>query len=494
MVTVLSMLLALGATANWKTATPEEMGMDSAALVRMFDAVAATRIPVHSIQIVRHGHLVLDAYFYPYNTETRHDVASVTKSVTSTVVGLAIARGHLHGVTQPLISFFPERTVAALDDRKRRLNLAHLLTMQAGWDCGFEPKEERLKQMTRSTDWIQFMLDLPMLTEPGARWAYCSGNCHILSAIISHTTGTNALAFARTELFQPLGITDVAWPVDANGHNHGWGDLQMHPRDMAKLGQLFLQNGQWEGRQVVYKEWIAAATRPHVGKTSNNDRYGYFWWVKGDDLPTMYEAVGRGGQRITIWPAKHLVVVFTGGGFEPADLGKFLLEAIKSDEPLPQNMRAARQLQQRLRDALKPPRVRARSKAPAMAQRISGKVFKISGSSASIDSLSLHFNRANHSAEAEIALNSPKALLRFPVGLDGAERFSTNAINGLPQCARGQWTSGDTFGLELDLVGGINFYTLNLKFADTGRSLRARIRERTGLVDEEFSGVAKDSQ
>src|SRR5438093_2098071 len=188
-------------TSEWLAGAPEEVGLDSAALAEMFDFVRERDVPVHSVQIVRHGRLVLDAYFYPYSAGIRHDVASVTKSVTSTLVGLAAEKGLLPDVQQPVMSVLQGRVAANLDARKRKLTLEHLLTMQAGWDCGFEPNEARLFEMRRSTDWLQFMLDLPMIAEPGTRWAYCSGNCHLLSAILPQTTGTNALTFARRELF-----------------------------------------------------------------------------------------------------------------------------------------------------------------------------------------------------------------------------------------------------------------------------------------------------
>src|SRR5229473_6351111 len=201
----------------WATASPEEMGIDSASLVELFDYIRQQNVPVHSAQIVRHGRLVLDAYFYPYNSEMRHDVASVTKSVTSTLIGLAVQKGFIRDVQQPVLSLFPSRPVANSDAKKQKLTLEHLLTMQAGWDCGFEAKEARLFEMRRSADWLQFMLDLPMVSEPGTRFAYCSGNPHILSILLTRLTGTNAMTFARRELFEPLGIHDVWWPADPRG-------------------------------------------------------------------------------------------------------------------------------------------------------------------------------------------------------------------------------------------------------------------------------------
>jgi CubicO group peptidase (beta-lactamase class C family) len=473
---------------TWQTAAPEEIGMDSVPLVEMFDFVHERRISVHSIQIVRRGRLVLDAYFYPYDGRTRHDVASVTKSITSTLVGLAIERGDIRDVQQPVLDFFPERTIAGPDARKRKQTLEHLLTMQSGWDCGFEPNEARLFEMRRHPDWIQFMLDLPMVAEPGMRWAYCSGNCHVLSGILTQATGTNALGFARRELFEPLAIRDVAWTPDSQGNNHGWGDFQMHPRDMAKLGQLFLQQGRWGERQLIADAWIRLATRAHVEKTSNQDHYGYYWWVKGADYPSMFEAVGRGGQRINVWPAKELVLVFTGGGFEPGDLAAFIVKSLKSDQPLPANPDANARLRDKLAAAARPPAPLPVPDPPAMAARISGKTYTLTDNELELAALTLQFDK---SSEATLRFQRLGKELRCPVGLDGVERFSTDMLVELPFACKGRWLNAATFLLELDRVAGINLYRFKLAFADEGNSVTIALSERTGLGAEVFDGRTK---
>ncbi len=470
---------------GWRTASPEEVGLDSEALAEMFDFVRQREVPVHSVQIVRHGRLALDAYFYPFNAETRHDVASVTKSITSTLVGLAIEKGYLHDVRQPVISMFGGRTFANLDGRKRKLTLEHLLTMSAGWDCGFEPNEARLFEMRRSADWLQFMLDLPMVAAPGTRWSYCSGNCHVLSVLLTQTSGTNALAFACRELFTPLGIHDVAWASDSRGHNHGWGDLQLRPRDMAKIGQMLLQRGRWRERQLIPEAWIDRATRAHIDGTSNNDHYGYFWWVKGKDYPGMFEAVGRGGQRINVWPAKDLVLVFTGGGFEPGDLAPFILRALKSDNPLPLNRESFARLKVRIDAARKPPSARALPQMPLLAERISGRKFQLGTNSLNLKTLRLGFD---NSSEALAELLREEQRMTIPLGLDGIDRFSTNSLINLPQAAKGQWLNEHTFLLQLDLVGGVNFYHLKLTFSKDGNKVTLDLSERTGLNGEQFTG------
>jgi len=478
---------AEAASAGWDTGLPEEAGLDSGALVEMFDYVRQHEIPVHSVQIVRHGRMVLDAYFFPYSAGMRHDVASVTKSITSTLIGLAVQKRLLRDVQQPVLSFFPDRQVKNLDDQKRRITVEHLLTMQSGWDCGFEPKEARLYEMRRSADWLQFMLDLPMVAEPGTRFAYCSGNPHVLSILLSQATGTNALEFARRELFEPLGISDVSWPTDPKGHNYGWGDLQLHPRDMAKLGQLFLQRGRWGKRQILSESWIRDATQAHVERTVNQDHYGYGWWVKGSDHPGMFEAVGRGGQRINVWPAKDLVVVFTGGGFEPGDLGKFILKALHSDKALPPNPLAVAQLKERTAAAARPPQPQSVAKLPVSASQVSAKKFQMSENNFGLRELTLEF-KGSTEAVADLMVGADHA--HFRVGMDGVERISTNALVKLPAASKGRWM-GETFLLQVDLVGGINCYTLKLSFSDQGRKVDVGLNERTGLNDERFSGVSR---
>lgn len=481
----------------WPTAKPEEVGVDSAPLVEMFDFIRERQIPVHSIQLVRHGYLVLDAYVHPYDGRTRHDVASVTKSITSTLVGLAIARGHIRDVRQPVLGFFPERTVAGLDDRKRGQTLEHLLTMQSGWDCGVPlgtptiNADRQLAEMRRGRDWAQFALDLPMTSEPGMRFLYCNANCHLLSALLTRVTRTNALAFARRELFEPIGIRDSAWPADPQGNNYGWGDLQLHPLDMARLGQLLLERGRSAGRQIISEDWLRAATRAHVERTGGKDRYGYFWWVSAE-LPGLFEAVGRGGQRITVWPAKELVLVYTGGGFEPGDLAPFILKALTSvrselrgDQALPVNPAANARLRDKLAAAARPPAPQPVAKLPELAARISGKTYTLTANELDLATLTLQFDK---SAEATVRFARLGQELRCPVGLDGVERFSADTLIELPFACKGRWLTADTFLLELDRVAGISFYRFKLTFAEEGKSVAIAASERTGLGEEMIRG------
>lgn len=255
-------------TQGWRIATPESQGMDSGVLADALDAVRDRGTPIHSVTIVRNGYVVLDTAFWPYRDGQLHDVASVTKSVTTTLTGIAIGRGMLTGMSQTLPSIFEGQAIANLDERKRRLTLGQLAAMASGLDCKSRG-EATLGEMRQRPDWTQFMLDLPMREEPGSHFEYCSGGMHLLSAALTKATGLSALDYARRELFAPLGIAQAQWPADTQGVSHGWGDLRLAPRDMAKLGYLWLKNGRWQDRQLVPEQWMRAAiavqSRPGYG-------------------------------------------------------------------------------------------------------------------------------------------------------------------------------------------------------------------------------------
>jgi CubicO group peptidase (beta-lactamase class C family) len=459
--------------------------MDSRALARAFDYVREHQIPIHSWLIVRNGYVVLDAYFYPFQEGLVHDGASMTKSITSTLVGIAIGEHKLSGVRQPVLSLFPQRNVANRDRRKDQMTIEDLLTMTSGLDCHVEHGEITLRQMDQSEDRVQFMLDLRMAEEPGSRFEYCSGGMHLLSGMISQATGSNALEFARRELFQPLGIMDVIWPSDPQGVSHGWGDLHLRPRDMAKIGYLWLNQGRWQDRQIVPAEWMQAATQAHSHPNFGSGEYGYGFWVYPKRNPIEYEALGRGGQRISVVPAKHLIVVFTGGEFEPGDIGKFIGESIKSDQRLPEDPAGAARLAAVVSAGARPPAARATpTLATPMSQAISGRNYIVEANPLGLKSFSLTFSGDNE-AVAHLELADGRVEQRR-LGLDGVPRLSPDGRFGLPVALQGRWENNSTFVFDYDEVANINSYRFRLTFVD--KDVRIELSERTGLVEAEFQG------
>jgi CubicO group peptidase (beta-lactamase class C family) len=475
-------------THGWRRSSPESQGMDTRALAEAFDYIRQRQMPIHSLLIVRNGYLVLDAYFWPFQDSLLHDVASVTKSVTSTLVGIAIGQHELSGVTQPLLAVLGERPIANRDSRKERLTIGDLLTMTSGLDCHREHGEITLSQMMGSPDWIQFMLDLPMVAEPGSRFEYCSGGMHLLSGVVTQATGVNTLDFARRELFGPLGIADAAWPADGQGIAHGWGDLHLQPRDMAKIGYLWLHGGRWENRQLVPADWMQSAVQVHSHpRFSPGQEYGYGLWIYPDRTPPEFEGLGRGGQRISVVPAKNLVVVFTGGEFEPGDIGTFIGRAIKADKPLPEDPAGVARLAAAVHDATRPPAARPVPPAPPLATAISGRRYTLDENPLNMKSLVLTFPGA---AEAQLELElSDRHDGPRPVGLDGVPRVSSNGRFGLPVAVSGAWESDRIFVLDYNEVGNINSYRFRLTFVDdavtvefgerSGALVKARLRGRS---------------
>jgi CubicO group peptidase (beta-lactamase class C family) len=459
---------------TWRTSPPEAQGIDSEVLVELMNMIEAQRLPIHSLHIVRYGHLVLDAYFFPFQRDELHDIASITKSVTTTLVGLALERGLLASLDAPVYPLLSANPPA--DPRKLQITLRHLLTTSSGLECGSQPYEREMLAMVATEDWVRFALDLPMREVPGTRFAYCSPGFHLLSALISRATGSAAEDFARQALFAPLGITDWRWPRDSQGINQGAGDLQMRPTDLLRLGYLFLRRGQWGGRQVIPNDWVAQATRPHVN-TPGTERYGFGWWIS-TDIPGVFQGVGRGGQRLIVWPAKDVVVVTTGGGFDPGLIAPFLLRSLKSNGALAANPKAHQALLARVEKAARP--VWTAGSAPPLpphAALISGIDFALQPNPLDVRGMQLQFI-SDSLAQVRFRLRDAEPLVR--VGLDGVYRFDIDPATGNRVGGRGRWTGPQQFVLEIDMITRINHFTFSLDFEDG--ALKGRVSERAGLV------------
>ncbi len=298
-------------TDQWETATPEEHQMDGQLLADMLTTVSSTPANfLHSVLVIRHGYIVSEAYYPPYTIARKHEIYSVTKSVVSTLAGIAVDQGYISSLDQPVLSFFPDRTFENVDERKQAMTLRHLITMQSGLDWG-EAKEN---EINGTQDWVAFVMNTPMRAEPGTEFYYCTGCSHVVSAIIQQATGTTTRDFADQVLFAPLGISDILWKIDPLDISTGGTGLRLRPRDMAKIGYLFLHNGEWDGQTIISPEWVQAATSTQVEAdvpmaTGVELDYGYMWWT----FPRLkaYLALGYDGQIIVNVPELDLEVVMT---------------------------------------------------------------------------------------------------------------------------------------------------------------------------------------
>ena len=280
--------------------------MEAGKLAEMLDAIQEQHLNLHSLLVIRNGYLVSETYFGSHQQDTRHETYSVTKSFVATLIGMAIDKGYIDGVEHRIVDFFPERTLANLDEQKEAMTLNDVLTMRSGLD--WQEGDAAYGAMYRSPDWVQFMLDKPMVWPPGSQFNYCSGCSHLLSAILQQTTGMNTRDFAEEYLFKPLGISNAVWDTDAAGIPIGGWGLQITPREMAKLGYLYLRHGEWEEQQIVSASWVEGATKRH-SQAEDEWGYGYQWWT----YPPVgaYAAWGLYGQTIFVIPGSDLVVVTT---------------------------------------------------------------------------------------------------------------------------------------------------------------------------------------
>jgi CubicO group peptidase (beta-lactamase class C family) len=410
-------------TQGWRTSTPEEQGLDSGKLAEGLQAMRASGLD--SLLIARNGHVVLDAYYYPYDDTIPHKLASVTKSVMTTLVGITVDQGRIQ-LDQALVSFFPDRTIANLDARKERITIRHLVSMRNGFASGcLTGDEPTLDTMRSHPDWVQAALDRKMAREPGTSFCYDSPGMHLLSAILQEATGMTALDFARQNLFEPLGIGEVFWQSDPQGYTHGWGDLYLKPRDAAKIGYLWLNNGIWEGRQIVSATWVADSVTAH--SNAGDDSYGYGWWVSDDS----YFALGRGGQNIT-----------TGSGFEYDQVAPMLVAAfVDPDKPLPANPAGVAKLEETLTALAEAPNPWPVGPVPDIALTIAGTTYLFEPNSVDLATLRVEFDGAS---QVTFYMKLEGRDVIWPVDLDGTFRPSSTG-----QGVRGYWADPQTLVVEV---------------------------------------------
>jgi CubicO group peptidase (beta-lactamase class C family) len=432
-------------TSDWRSASPESQGMDSVLLAQMLEEITTKQVNIHSVLIVRNGYLVTEAYFHPYTSDTKEHVQSVTKSVIGALVGIAIEKGTIQNVNQTVMGFYPDRIVENPGGQKDAIRLEHLLSMSSGLDC--QEFSNSGPTMEQTSGWVQFMLDLPVVSRPGKVFGYCNGNAHLLSALLETSSGINTRQFANQELFRPLGIPDVEvddWGEDPQGYTIGGYGLHLRPRDLANFAFLYLHNGLWEGKQLLPARWVADSTKQHIQKEDGSG-YGYLWTVY--PKAGHYAALGLGGQQIHIYPAKNLIVIVTAGLEAYAEapeiermLNEYILPSIQVDAPLAENAAGLDRLQTAIALASNP--VQPVASLPATALDISGNVYTFGENPPGWQTLDVTFTP--DSPVARLHLNDSEPI---EVGLDNLYRLSETSMFG-EILLRGRWVDEQTFILD----------------------------------------------
>ena len=354
------------AAQSWPVATPASVGVNAAVLDSIDREIrAGTYNSIDRLVVIRNGKLIYDKHYawnydsiYGDSAKTRnplnahdptgsynyfnpwwhptyrrgdlHSLQSVTKTVTSVVIGVARTRGDFPGIDTPVLRFFDTTQVENIDDRKRRMTVRHLLTMSGGIDWNetlpyIDPGNTAVA-MEASFDWVEYTINRPMAVEPGSRWLYSSGETQLLAHIFRRATGTDIEEYAATHLFTPLGIERWYWKRTPTGLIDTEGGLYLEAKDLARIWNLWLQNGKVGGRQLISPEWIAESVKPtlRVGPNAGSPSYGFKWWLYQNPTDTtrfMWGGSGFGGQLPLAIPEKNMVVVFNGWNILPGRRG-----------------------------------------------------------------------------------------------------------------------------------------------------------------------------
>jgi CubicO group peptidase (beta-lactamase class C family) len=434
-------------TAGWQTSTPEAQGIASAALADLVDFGTANDID--SLLVVRHGRIVAEAYYAPFRPGLRHSVNSVTKAVVATLTGIASKSGDVRSLDEPVLDSFAFRTIDHLDADKQAMTIEQLLDSTSGLDWQ-EPLTDApptsMLQMEQSRDWVGFVLDRPMAERPGTTFNYDSGAWHLMSAILAKKTGMDTLDYAKRSLFEPLGISDVRWRADPQGVRIGGYGLFLQPRDMARIGYLYLHRGEWDGRPLLPGGWADRVFNASVDmrlSASVRFRYARGWWSIPDRHVVM--AVGFLRQLIMVFPDLDVVAVVTGRGNYPfLPLIDRIAAAAASRVPLPADEAGVARLAERVR-AVSVEEPTSVGPASPLAAEVSGRTWMFAANPYGVRSLRLDLAAGEPRYEV-LRERGPGVPSRFggPIGLDGFFRTHDDET-GLPMAVKGRWLNDHVF-------------------------------------------------
>ncbi|NNJ53728.1 MAG: serine hydrolase [Ignavibacteriaceae bacterium] len=297
---------------DWPVSSPEEQEMDSQLLSQAF--TAANNIGyVDCILIIRNGYIVGERYFNNYNKNTAHNVKSVSKSFLSALAGIALRDEHLNSLNSKMLDFFPEYIHRSIDPRKHDITIRHLLMMRMGIDH----ERNNYEQIYNTPNWLKTTIELPLLYDPGIKFSYNTFQTHLLSAIMTMVSNQSTLEFAREKLLHPINIDVAEWQQCPQGYYFGGNNMYFTPRNMARLGYLYMHDGLLEGNQIVPANWVQASLTNYTNFSNSNwgnlhnVNYGYLWWLGEINTHDVFLAIGYGGQFVINFPELNLIVVTT---------------------------------------------------------------------------------------------------------------------------------------------------------------------------------------
>lgn len=446
-------------TDGWATAEPEAQGVSSSILAEMIEEIISKNLHIDSVQIVRNGYMVLQAYRYPFSPQDGHIIHSCTKSIVSTLIGIAIENEYFDSVNESIYEIFSDVELAA--EPEYDLTLRRLLMMATGLRSrdSYLHRWKGLQDMRRTDDWVKFILSLPFDAKPGMRFDYSNMSSFLLAAALQKRTGLPALQFARMHLFEPLGISNVEWPESPSGINIGWGELIMRPEDLAKIGLLFLQNGMWEEQRIVSEKWVREATSMKIRAATLRELYGYQWWI---DPSGAYMALGYGGQYLIIEPKLELITVFTSSLPEQLFFTPWQLYDAYVRKAVGDNGALSGDPESELQSALNqfsagPPSIRQNTSP--LAERVSGAGYQFEPNPFGMTGITIIFDRNR----AIVREHYGEDLLDHETGLNGRFLFNDFGSQGTV-AVRAHWKTATELFIEYYSIGGAWRTELSLSF------------------------------
>jgi len=461
----------------WKVSSPEEQGMNSLILLNAIKHFKQNSINIHSVLIIKNDHVVLDVCFYPFQNNYVHDLASVTKSITSLLIGIAIDKKLIKNENEPVFQYFPEYTIT--NDTLKKVTIKDLLNMSSGLQCSGDDGEKELNQMTNSADWVKFMFSLPFYTMPGQKFSYCSGNFYLLAEILQRTTKMTCHEFAKKYLFNPLNFGKSYWSENYKNVNQGWGDLHLHPYDLAKIGCLLLNDGKWNGKQIISTEWLQKIKPLYY--IHGTESYGYGWWLDSIN-PDETQAMGRGGQRLFILRDKKMVIVTTGGGFDAGDWDDYALESIKA---FTKNKNYNDQLQDQVKAVASQDITGPHTIEHTFPLNKLNKTFQFNKNDLELKAIRFEQRNKDHYILLDFT-DGPKE--EHPIGMNDQYKISNEPTFGLPMAVKGRWINDSTLEINYNRLCRIEDFKFKIIFK--GNSIALTITESTKKINETLIGKA----
>ncbi len=425
--------------------TPETQGISSSALLAFIDKAEQEIHHLHSIMLLRHGNVVAEGWWHPYAAQHPHMLFSLSKSFTSTGIGLVIAEGLL-SLDDSLLSFFPDDAPETVSDNLAAMNVRHLLTMTSGH------KEDTMGPLSaaKNGNWTKTFLGLPVDYSPGTHFLYNTGASYMLSAIVQKVTGMTLLAYLQPRLFEPLGIEDASWEVSPQGINVGGFGLSIKTEDIARFGHMLLQKGRWNGQQIVPADWVEQATSFQVSNAPSENPdwaqgYGFQFWRCRH---AAYRGDGAFGQYCLVLPEQDAVVAITSGLGNMQQVLDLIWEGLLpalTPQSLPEDAVALTKLKTKL-DSLALPAQSGESVQPESAS-ISGKSYAINPNPAGIEMVRFTFS----SDEFRFFHKDSASEEEVVCAIGGWRQGTTTIINHVAMkiSANGAWTAAGEFTMDL---------------------------------------------